>query len=118
MYYIVNTNFTRIYTTQYHLDSGTVGLCYLPIAAGNVIGGILGGRASDMLYIRRVQRMKDPYEAYPEMRLGGVIMYVAILVQLLGFTAFGWAVQYNIQYAVGMIALFFGKCDHPDLTYY
>ena len=110
VYYLINANFTRVYTVQYGLDSSTVGLCYLPIAIGNVLGGIIGGQASDRLYMKRAAR--HPGRAFPEMRLGGIFFYGAITMQLLGFAAYGWCVQYNIHFAAGLIFLFFGKCTH------
>ena len=106
----MNANFTRIYTVQYGLDSSAVGLCYLPIAIGNVLGGIIGGQASDRLYMRRASRYPGP--TFPEMRLGGIFFYGSITMQLLGFAAYGWCVQYNIHFAAGLIFLFFGKSIH------
>ncbi|KAG2226713.1 hypothetical protein INT45_001060 [Circinella minor] len=104
VYYLMNANFTRVYTVQYGLNSSDVGLCYLPIAIGNVFGGIIGGQASDRLYMKRAASY--PGQAFPEMRLGGIFFYGTIIMQLLGFTAYGWCVQYNIHFAVGLIFLF------------
>ena len=109
--YIVNTNFTRIYTIQYGFDSGTVGLCYLPIAVGNVVGGMLAGQASDRLYIKRMSKSKAAH-GYPEMRLGGFVWYSAMIIALLGFTAYGWCIQYNVHFSAGLVILFFGN-NHP-----
>ncbi|KAI9494085.1 major facilitator superfamily domain-containing protein, partial [Zychaea mexicana] len=106
VYYLINANFTRVYTVQYGLDSSAVGLCYLPIAIGNVLGGIIGGQASDRLYMK--QAKQNLGREFPEMRLGGIIFYSAIVIQLLGFAAYGWCVQYNIHFSAGLVFLFFG----------
>ncbi|KAI8146110.1 major facilitator superfamily domain-containing protein [Fennellomyces sp. T-0311] len=115
--YIVNTNFTRIYTVQYGFDSGIVGLCYLPIAIGNVVGGMLAGQASDRLYMKRAARSSTGH-GYPEMRLGGFVWYSAIIIALLGFTAYGWCVQYNVHYSAGLAILFFGNILHRNTMLY
>ncbi|KAI7861689.1 major facilitator superfamily domain-containing protein [Spinellus fusiger] len=107
VYYLVNTNFTRTYILQYGLSSSTVGLCYLSLAVGSIIGGIIGGRASDRLYIKRVKEANG--EGCPEMRLGGFMLYFLIVLQLLAFVAYGWCLQQNVHYAYGLVCLFFGK---------
>ncbi|KAI8140913.1 major facilitator superfamily domain-containing protein [Fennellomyces sp. T-0311] len=109
VYYLINTNFTRIYTNQYGLDSGTVGLCYLSMAVGALIGGLAGGRFSDSTYKRRLRKLNDNDEVYPEMRLGGPVFYVSLFIQFAAFTAFGWCVQKDVHYAVGLVCLFFGN---------
>ncbi|KAI9266772.1 major facilitator superfamily domain-containing protein [Phascolomyces articulosus] len=105
VYYLMNVNFTRVYTVQYGFNSSLVGLFYLPCAIGNVLGGWIGGQASDRLYMKRAKNHTGP--AYPEMRLGGLFFYGSITMQLLGFAAYGWCVQYNIHFSAGLVFLFF-----------
>lgn len=107
-FYLVNTNFTRTYETQYGLDSGTVGLCYLPMAAGSIVGGLVGGRFSDKVYNRRVAKAENQH-TYPEMRLGGWLFYGGVLTQLAALVVYGWCIRYNVHYSVGLVCLFFGK---------
>ncbi|KAI9266846.1 major facilitator superfamily domain-containing protein [Phascolomyces articulosus] len=97
-----------IYTNQYGLDSGTVGLCYLPLAAGGILGGISGGRFSDATYKKHVTKVKNNDEIRAEMRLGGPVFYVSLVLQLFAFVAFGWCVQGNVHYGVGLVCIFFG----------
>ena len=106
--YLNSTNFTRTYTVQYGFSSGIVGICYLPSAAGSMIGGIVGGRLSDRTYIKRVAKAKAmDQEIYPEMRLGGPLFYASILLQLLGFVAYGWCIEKNVHFAYGLVTQFF-----------
>ncbi|KAF7721166.1 hypothetical protein EC973_005148 [Apophysomyces ossiformis] len=106
VFYLNSTAFTRTYTDQYHLDSGTVGLCYLPLAVGAMIGGIMGGRYSDKLYNGRVQKAEGG-ELYPEMRLGGWLFWGSIILQLLSFVEYGWCTQMNVHWAYGLVGQFF-----------
>jgi hypothetical protein len=110
--YLNNTNFTRSYTLQYGLSSGIVGICYLPAAAGSMIGGVLGGRMSDNTYNRKASKAQaNGMEVYPEMRLGGAIMYGTILLQLFGFIAYGWCLEKNVHFAYGLVCQFISRSD-------
>ncbi|OAD66086.1 hypothetical protein PHYBLDRAFT_152885 [Phycomyces blakesleeanus NRRL 1555(-)] len=100
VFYLLNTNFTRTYTIQYNLNSGIVGICYLPLAFGAMIGGISGGRISDRLYNKRVVQANG--ESTPEMRLGGPLFYIAIVLQMFAFTGYGWCVEKNLHFAYGL----------------
>ncbi|KAI8369630.1 major facilitator superfamily domain-containing protein [Radiomyces spectabilis] len=105
VFYLVNTLFTRTYTIQYGMDSGTVGLCYLPMAAGAMSGSNIGGRISDRVYNRRVKQANG--EAVPEMRISFVIIGICLFIQMAAFTAYGWCVQKNVHFAYGLVCLFF-----------
>ncbi|KAI8369662.1 major facilitator superfamily domain-containing protein [Blakeslea trispora] len=106
--YLNNTTFTRAYTLQYGFDSGIVGLCYLPNAAGSMLGGIFGGRLSDKIYNKSVEKAKaENQSAIAEMRLGGVLFYSMILLQLIAFVAYGWCIQKNVHFAFGLVCQFF-----------
>ncbi|KAI9315833.1 major facilitator superfamily domain-containing protein [Dichotomocladium elegans] len=109
-YYILNTNFTRIYTNQYGLSSGTVGLFYLPAACGFIIGSLASGRQSDKIYVQRVNALKElDLPINHEVRIGGFLLYASVVGQMLGFAGFGWCVQYDVHYAYGLVCLFFSK---------
>ncbi|KAI8369847.1 major facilitator superfamily domain-containing protein [Choanephora cucurbitarum] len=108
--YLNNTTFTRAYTLQYGFNSGIVGLCYLPNAAGSMLGGILGGRLSDKTYNRNIERAKaNNQPVVAEMRLGGLLFYSMVLLQLLSFVAYGWCIQKNVHFAFGLVCQFFSK---------
>ncbi|KAK4514636.1 ATPase [Mucor velutinosus] len=106
--YLNNTNFTRSYTLQYGFDSGLVGVCYLPSAAGSMVGGIMGGRMSDITYRRNVEKAKEnDQEVHPEMRLGGFLFYASMVLQLVSFVAYGWCLEENVHFAYGLVCQFF-----------
>ncbi|KAI8078060.1 major facilitator superfamily domain-containing protein [Gilbertella persicaria] len=106
--YLNNTTFTRTYTLQYGFDSGIVGICYLPNAAGSMLGGILGGRMSDKVYNKSLNKAKaNNQEIYPEMRLGSFLFYSMILLQLVAFIAYGWCLEKNVHFAYGLVCQFF-----------
>ncbi|ORX59444.1 MFS general substrate transporter [Hesseltinella vesiculosa] len=105
VFFTVNTLFTRTYTNQYGLSTGMVGLCYLPMSFGTVAGAMYGGRSADKRY--NEQTAKHPNRIEPEMRLGGWVFYAGILLQCLTFIGYGWCVQENVHFAVGLVILFF-----------
>jgi MFS family permease len=109
-FYLINTTFTRTYTIQYGLSSGFVGICYIPQAVGAMLGGIFGGRYSDNLYRRRVAEAGG--ESWPEMRLGGVLMWIAVLIQGIAFIAYGWCITKDVHFAWGLVCQFFRKHFH------
>jgi MFS family permease len=102
-FYIINTTFTRTYTIQYGLSSGIVGICYFPQAVGAMAGGIFGGRYSDNMYRRRVEKEG---ESWPELRLGGWLMWASIGLQGAAFVAYGWCVRENVHFAWGLVCQF------------
>lgn len=112
-FYLINTTFTRTYTIQYGLSSGFVGICYIPQAAGAMLGGIFGGRYSDNLYRRRVAEAGG--ESWPEMRLGGVLMWIAVLIQGFAFVAYGWCITKDVHFAWGLVCQFFRKRFHNSI---
>jgi predicted MFS family arabinose efflux permease len=107
MYYMITTTFSRTYTIQYGFDSGTVGLCFLPVAAGAIVGSNIGGRFADRTYNKRVAASNG--NIYPEMRISLVAIGLAVFVQMCGFIAYGWCIQFNVHMAGGLVSIFFGK---------
>jgi MFS family permease len=110
-FYLVNTTFTRTLATQYHLDTGTIGLCYLPLAFGAMVGNQLGGRLSDHIYNKRVAAAKanGDNQAYPEMRISGLIIILSVALACCGYVAYGWCTQKNVHYAFALVSIFFCK---------
>ncbi|KAL1933038.1 hypothetical protein VTP01DRAFT_8716 [Rhizomucor pusillus] len=107
IFYLLSTNFTRTYTIQYGFDSGQVGLYYLPNAIGNILGGLVGGRFSDRVYNKKVGKLPPEQPPFPELRIGGIILWGSLVIQFLALTAYGWCIQKNVHFAYGLIALFF-----------
>jgi predicted MFS family arabinose efflux permease len=104
------TDFTRSYAILYGFSSGLVGVCYLPNAAGSILGSLIGGRLSDSIYNKRVANAKNKnQDSYPEMRLGGLLFYMGIIIQSLAFIAYGWCIQEEVHFAYGLVCQFISK---------
>lgn len=108
--YLNNTIFTRVYSNQYHLDTGIVGICYLPFAVGAMLGGIFGGRFSDRVYNTSVAKAKEKNEAiYSEMRLNVLVLGCSNLIQALALIAYGWCIHKDVHLAYGLVCQFICK---------
>jgi hypothetical protein len=107
VFYLLNATFSRTYTLVYGFTSGTVGLCFLPLAAGGIIGSTLGGRLADRFY--NTSRAKYGGEGTPEMRINLKVLAIALFFQLSGMIAYGWCVQKRVHEAGGLICIFFSK---------
>ncbi|CAO3621364.1 unnamed protein product [Cunninghamella echinulata] len=46
-------------------------------------------------------------QPYPEMRLGGILFYGSIILQLIAITGFGWCIQVKTHFAYGLVCQFF-----------
>lgn len=116
VYYLLNTLFAWTYANQYKLDSGTVGLCFLPSAVGGILGGNIGGRLSDIVYNRNVRKAGLDAPTYPEMRLSIPVFCTASMILFGSCVGYGWCVQENVHFAVPMVFLFFGTRMHTIMS--
>ncbi|CAO3632049.1 unnamed protein product [Cunninghamella echinulata] len=108
MFFLVNTTFTRILTIQYKMDTGTIGLCYLPLAGGAMIGNQIGGRFSDYNFVKNsTAAKKNGQEVYPEMRISVTIIALAAILACCGFISYGWCMEKNVHYAYSLVCIFF-----------
>ncbi|EIE82382.1 hypothetical protein RO3G_07087 [Rhizopus delemar RA 99-880] len=99
-----------VYSNQYHLDTGIVGICYLPFAVGAMLGGIFGGRFSDRVYNASVAKAKEKNEAiYSEMRLNVLVLGCSNLIQALALIAYGWCIHKDVHLAYGLVCQFICK---------
>lgn len=115
MFYMLNTTFSRTYTVQYGLDSGTVGLCYLPLAAGGLVGSNIAGRIADRVYNKRVAAANG--DVYPEMRLSLEVIALGVFLQISAMIAYGWCIYFNVHMAGGLVCIFFGEFFLPHLQF-
>ena len=84
------------------------------MAAGAILGGLVGGRFSDATYKKHAKQVKNKDEIHAEMRLGGSVFYGSLILQFLAFIAFGWCIQENVHYGIGLVCLFFGMYRRSD----
>ncbi|CAO3679552.1 unnamed protein product [Rhizopus stolonifer] len=101
--YLNNTILNRVYANQYGLSSGLVGLCYLPMALGAMIGGVLGGKISDKIYTRSKARV---IEGYPEQRLSILMLGSMNFLQAASLIAYGWCIDKNVHMAYSLVCQF------------
>ncbi|KAI8148471.1 major facilitator superfamily domain-containing protein [Fennellomyces sp. T-0311] len=104
--YAANITFTWAYSEQYGFDSSMVGVFFLFGIIGITAGGILGGKLSDRIYSRRVQKANaNNREVYPEMRLSQTWVIIGAFAMAASFVTFGWAIEKNLHYSVGLVCL-------------
>ncbi|KAI8148469.1 major facilitator superfamily domain-containing protein, partial [Fennellomyces sp. T-0311] len=106
--YSANITFTWAYSDQYGFDSSLVGVFFLFGIIGITAGGIIGGRLPDRIYSQRVQKAKENNgEIYPEMRLSEKWVLLGAIVLATTFTTFGWCLEKNVHFSVGLVCLVF-----------
>lgn len=100
--FFINPTITDTFQTIYHYNSWQVGLCYLLVGAGLMIGSLVSGQYSD--YVLKKYR-KEHETIYPEMRLrAGFPSFIFIPTGLL---IYGWSTQYAVGVYAPFIGLFF-----------
>ncbi|KAJ9069770.1 hypothetical protein DSO57_1015264 [Entomophthora muscae] len=87
-YYFITSLQTRVLSKVYSLTSSQVGLCYIPLGLGNLVGSITGGRISDAILHQYRQKSSVPR---PEVRLYGVAWGAISIV--VGLAALGFCLE-------------------------
>lgn len=96
----------KIYSTLYHLGSGTIGLCIgVPLIIGSVIGELSAGKLSDII-IYRLAKRNDGIRK-PEHRL--YLTTISGLIGPAGMIIFGVCLQKKTPYLYPLIGLGIGK---------
>ncbi|KAK9319970.1 major facilitator superfamily domain-containing protein [Lipomyces orientalis] len=99
--YLLFTTMTVVFEQQYGISSNNVGLTYLGIGAGQFIGLISFGAASDWI----VTRMSKDGEMKPEYRLVPVLVGGSLLP--IGLLWYGWTAQYKVFWFAPIIGMAF-----------
>jgi multidrug resistance protein len=104
--YLFFTTFTGVFEGQYGFSSGSVGLTYLGLGTGSLLGLGLAGFSSDRILKAKTKPNADgtPGEMKPEYRLPPMV-YAATLIPA-GLFIYGWTAYYRVQYIVPI----FGTC--------
>lgn len=134
VFYGVTASISTLFQSTYSfLNELTVGLCFLAIGGGMLIGGIVNGKILDMEYRRIENRMLrlsenevDPEkkihpndvtneEHFPieEARLRLAPLYVAIYVA--ACIGYGWSLDKGVNIAVPLILQFISTFHQPFL---
>ncbi|KAJ9077183.1 Dityrosine transporter 1 [Entomophthora muscae] len=86
----------------YNLSSFHVGLSYLPLGIGNIVGSTLGGYYSDA--IMRYYTAYKPTQLCPEVRLYAIVF--GIVAFLFGLVMAGFSLAHTLPLAVTLFAQF------------
>lgn len=97
--YLLFTSMPTLFVKEYHFSSGSVGLAYLGLGMGSLIGLIISGATSDPLvnYLTK----KNGGERKPEYRLP--LMAAACLMVPAGLFIFGWTAEKRTHWIVPII---------------
>ncbi|KAI9693735.1 MAG: hypothetical protein M1822_003006 [Bathelium mastoideum] len=92
--YLLFTTFTYIFEGQYGFSSGSVGLTYIGIGIGMILGMAIFGGASDRILKAKTKNG----EMKPEYRLPPLVP--GSFCVPIGLFIYGWTAQYHEQWAV------------------
>ncbi|KAK5988699.1 Efflux pump radE [Cladobotryum mycophilum] len=101
--YLLFTALPGLYTEHYHFSTGSVGLTYIGLGAGSLIGILTSGGTSDRLV--QYLRARNGGEAKPEYRLP--IMFIASLMVPTALFWFGWTAQTHQHWILPIIGMSF-----------
>ncbi|KAL6915812.1 hypothetical protein ACHAP8_005468 [Fusarium lateritium] len=101
--YLLFTAIPTLFVKEYHFSSGSVGLSYLGIGVGSLIGLVISGATSDPLvnYLAK----KNGGERKPEYRLP--LMAAACFMVPAGLFMFGWSAEARTHWIVPIIGTSF-----------
>ncbi|RSL61590.1 hypothetical protein CEP54_006163 [Fusarium duplospermum] len=101
--YLIFTAMPMIFEGQYHFSSGSIGLTYIGIGVGSLIGLAIAGATSDPLV--RYLTKKNGGESKPEYRLP--VMTGACVLIPAGLFLFGWFAENNNHWILPIIGTSF-----------
>ncbi|KAL5353019.1 hypothetical protein ACLOAV_001048 [Pseudogymnoascus australis] len=102
--YLLFTTFTVVFADQYHFSSGSIGLCFLGIGIGSLIGLVINGATSDRILKSKARKACPPGTEdkdlvfKPEYRLPP--LFPASILIPVGLFIYGWTAQYKVHYIV------------------
>jgi multidrug resistance protein len=98
--YLLFTTFTGVFEGQYGFSTGTVGLTYLGLGIGSMIGLAIIGISSDKIVKHKTKPNPDgsPGEMKPEYRLPPMTGTATLIP--IGLFIYGWTAEYKIHYIV------------------
>ncbi|KAF7525745.1 hypothetical protein G7054_g10983 [Neopestalotiopsis clavispora] len=100
--YLLFSTFSKVFQEQYHYSDGNLGLAYLGLAGGMLVGLSVTSALSDRTYLYLTK--KHGVEK-PEYRLETLIW--GAIASPIGFFFYGWTAQYQVFSAVPIIATAF-----------
>lgn len=108
--YLLFTTFTPVFEETYHFSSGSVGLTFLGLGCGSLLGVFFFAWATDRVYKKRKEAEEAAGEATgaladalkPEFRMQALIpAYILIPA---GLFIYGWTTYYKVHWIVPILA--------------
>ncbi|KXJ87904.1 major facilitator superfamily domain-containing protein [Microdochium bolleyi] len=97
--YILLSSLAEIWSDQYSQSVEMSGLHYIAVAAGEIIGSLVGGKLLDMLYPIMRARPDDEDDDLPAPELRVPLMLPGLLLAPVGFLVYGWCAAYHSHWA-------------------
>jgi multidrug resistance protein len=97
--YLFFTTVTFVFEGQYHFSSGAVGLSYIGVGVGMLVGMVALGILSDKIIVK--QQAKGNVK--PEHRLPLMLTMPGAIGLPIGVFVYGWTTYYNVHWIVPII---------------
>jgi hypothetical protein len=104
--YLLFTAMPTLFEGEYHFSRGSVGLSYLGIGTGSILGLVIAGATSDPLV--RYLAKRNGGDVKPEYRLP--FMFIACLIIPAGLFLFGWSAEKKTHWILPIIGTSFLGC--------
>ncbi|KAI1766321.1 major facilitator superfamily domain-containing protein [Hypoxylon sp. FL1150] len=98
--YLMFTSITEVFEETYHFSPNIVGLAFIGVGVGSLIGISVVGSTSDRRIKKRAERGEEikPEDRITLVPLGGVLMPAGLFI-------YGWTAQYHIHWIVPEIGM-------------
>ncbi|KAF5001457.1 hypothetical protein FGRMN_1053 [Fusarium graminum] len=104
--YLLFTAMPSLFEGEYHFSRGSVGLSYLGIGTGSILGLVIAGATSDPMV--RYLAKKNGGDVKPEYRLP--FMFIACIIIPAGLFLFGWSAEYRTHWILPIVGTAFLGC--------
>ncbi|KAF5667560.1 major facilitator family transporter [Fusarium heterosporum] len=104
--YLLFTAMPSLFEGEYHFSRGSVGLSYLGIGTGSILGLVIAGATSDPMV--RYLAKKNGGDVKPEYRLP--FMFIACIIIPAGLFLFGWSAEYKTHWILPIVGTAFLGC--------
>lgn len=117
-YYIMQASLPPLFAGAYGYDETAVGLCYLAISVGVIVGSQVQSRVLDWNYRAtarsigwEIDRVRgDDLSRFPIERARARLAWLFITFQCCCILAYGWALHFRVHPAVPLVLLFTEGC--------
>ena len=103
MLYLLFTTISFVFEGQYHWSSGIVGLSYIGVGIGMVIGMVIFGSVSDKI----IKKHKERGDVEPEHRLPFMLTVPGGIALPIGLFIYGWTTDKHTHWIVPIIGTAF-----------